>query len=54
LAAAGNTSEACSICAELKRIRPEMTIRSLDDLPFAKPGDREHFATSLKKAGLNK
>src|ERR1700730_174399 len=32
--------------------RPEdKTVRSLDDLPFAKPADRAHVATSLEKAG---
>ena len=28
----------------------DKTVRSLDDLPFAKPADRAHVATSLEKA----
>ena len=52
LAAVGKVREACSICAELARMRPDMTLRSLDDLPFAKPADRDHLAEALEKAGL--
>ena len=54
LAAAGKEGEAHSICAALKRLRPEMTIGSLDDLPFAKPTDRAHVAAFLEKSGLRR
>jgi hypothetical protein len=52
LAATRKIREARSICADLNRVRPDMTIHALADLPFARQIDREHMARSLGKAGL--
>jgi TolB-like protein/Flp pilus assembly protein TadD len=52
LAKAGRLAEARTVCAELKRIRPDMALRLLDDLPFAKQSDREHVAKGLQKADI--
>ncbi len=48
----GRLTEARSACADLMRLRPEMTVASLDVLPFAKPGDRHHVAAGLRKCGM--
>lgn len=52
LAQSGRSAEAEAACAELLRVRPEMTVASLDGLPFAKADDRNHVADGLRKGGL--
>jgi adenylate cyclase len=52
LAQVSRTAEARTICLDLRRLRPEMTIASLNGLPFAKASDRDHVADGLRKAGL--
>jgi TolB-like protein len=52
LAQAGRALEAQIACAELLRLKPQMTIACLNDLPFAKMTDRDHVADGLRKAGL--
>ena len=52
LAQAGRSADAQSARAELQRVRPQITIAALGDLPFAKASDREHVADGLRKAGL--
>lgn len=54
LAEVGRLAEARAVCAELKRIRPDVTVRILDNLPFAKQSDREHVARGLQKADVPK
>jgi hypothetical protein len=38
--------------AALRRVRPKMTVASLDGLPFAKADDRNHVADGLRKGSL--
>jgi len=52
LAQVGRAAEARTSCLELRRVKPDMTVTSLKDLPFAKASDREHVAEGLRKAGL--
>jgi adenylate cyclase len=52
LAQLGRAAEAHAACIELRRAKPDMTVASLNALPFAKASDREHVADGLRKAGL--
>jgi TolB-like protein len=52
LAQIGRTAEARAACADLRRAKPDMTVASLNGLPFAKASDRDHVADGLRKAGL--
>ncbi len=52
LAKVGRVAEAQTVCADLLRARPDLTSASLKELPFAKPGDRDHVVGGLRKAGL--
>ena len=52
LAQVGQIAEAQAVCADLRRVRPDMTVTSLNVLPFAKVSDRDHVADGLRKAGL--
>jgi TolB-like protein len=52
LAQAGRVIDAKISCAGLLRLKPGMTIASLQVLPFAKIADREHLGDGLRKAGL--
>jgi TolB-like protein len=52
LAQLGRMAEARAACLDLQRAKPDMTIASLNALPFAKASDREHVADGLRKAGL--
>lgn len=52
LAQVGRAPEARAACVELRRAKPDMTVASLNGLPFAKPSDRDHVADGLRKAGL--
>lgn len=52
LAQLGRTAEAQAACVELRRAKPDMTVTSVNALPFAKASDREHVADGLRKAGL--
>jgi tetratricopeptide (TPR) repeat protein len=52
LAQSGRVDEARMACAELLRSRPDLTVASLDALPFAKGSDRAHVGEGLRKAGL--
>jgi TolB-like protein len=52
LAQVGRAAEARTACADLRRTNPDMTVASLDPLPFAKASDRDHVANGLRKAGL--
>ena len=52
LAQAGRLAEARAVGADLRRIKPDATIASLDRLPFAKAADRHRLADGLRKAGL--
>lgn len=45
-------AEARAACADLLRLKPGLTLRSLDVLPFAKAIDREHVADGLRMCGL--
>lgn len=48
----GRLAEARAACADLMRLKPDLTVASLDVLPFARPGDRHHVATGLRKGGI--
>jgi adenylate cyclase len=52
LAQAGRPAEAQTACVDLRRTRPDMTVATLNVLPFAKASDRDHVADGLRKAGL--
>jgi TolB-like protein len=52
LAQIGRTTDAQAACAVLRRLKPEMNVVSLNNLPFAKETDRNHLADGLRKAGL--
>jgi TolB-like protein len=52
LAQSDQVDEARVACAELLRSKPDVTVASLDALPFAKGSDRAHVAEGLRKAGL--
>jgi len=52
LAQLGRTTEARAVCLDLRRAKPDMTVASLNTLPFAKATDRNHVADGLRKAGL--
>jgi TolB-like protein/Flp pilus assembly protein TadD len=52
LAQVGRAPEARAACVELRRAKPDMTVASLNGLPFAKASDRDHVADGLRKAGL--
>ena len=46
-------AEARATCADLIRVKPDMTLASLAVLPFARPSDREHVADGLRKCGVS-
>ena len=52
LAQLGRAAEARAACLDLRRAKPDMTVASLNALPFAKATDRDHVADGLRKAGL--
>ena len=52
LAQVGRVADARSACLDLQRAKPDMTVASLNALPFAKANDRDHVADGLRKAGL--
>jgi adenylate cyclase len=52
LAQIGRLKEARTACGVLRRAKPDMTLASLNDLPFAKGSDRDHVAEGLHKGGL--
>ena len=52
LAQLGRAAEARAACLDLQRAKPDMTVTSLNALPFAKASDRDHVADGLRKAGL--
>ena len=44
--------EAKRVHEDLKRVRPDLSVTSLEMLPFASATDRAHFLEGLRKAGL--
>lgn len=52
LAELGRLVEARAACADLIRLKPEMTLASLDVLPFAKSSDRDQVSDGLRKCGV--
>jgi adenylate cyclase len=48
----GRAAEARAACANLRGVRPDISVASLEDFPFAKAADRDHLADGLRKAGL--
>lgn len=52
LAQAGRVTDAQAACGEIKRLKPEMTVACLNDLPFARKTDRDHVSDGLRKASL--
>jgi adenylate cyclase len=52
LAQLDRLAEARAACADLTRVKPDMTLASLNVLPFARPEDREHVADGLRKCGV--
>jgi TolB-like protein len=52
LAQSGRLKEARTACGVLRRAKPDMTLASLNDLPFAKESDRNHVAEGLHKGGF--
>jgi adenylate cyclase len=52
LAQLGRAAEARAACLDLRRAKPDMTVASLKDLPFAKASDRDHVADGLRESGL--
>jgi adenylate cyclase len=52
LAQVGRSDEARAACLDLRRAKPDMTVASLNGLPFARTADRDHVADGLRKAGL--
>jgi TolB-like protein len=52
LAQAGRVADAQAACAELRHVRPDMTVAALNALPFAKVTDRDHVAEGLRKGTL--
>lgn len=52
LAQVGRAADAQLACIDLLRAKPDMTLASLDALPFAKNADRDRVADGLLKAGL--
>jgi len=52
LAQAGRAIDAQVAGVELRHVRPDMTVASLNALPFAKVTDRDHVAEGLRKASL--
>jgi len=52
LAQVGRAADAQAACIDLRRAKPDMTVTSLNALPFAKASDRDHVADGLRKAGL--
>ena len=52
LAKAGRTKEAEEARAQIQRLKPQVTVASLSDLPFARPADRDLVGDGLRKAGL--
>lgn len=54
LAQVGRVAEAGSVCAELRRLRPDATTAIRHNLPLAQEASRAHVAEGLTKAGLPK
>jgi adenylate cyclase len=54
LAQAGRPAEARTARIDLQGAKPDMTVASLNSLPFAKASDRDRVADGLSKAGLPK
>jgi len=52
LAQVGRLTEAGSVCAELRNLRPDVTTAVLHNLPFAQELSRLQLAEGLTKAGL--
>jgi Flp pilus assembly protein TadD len=52
LAQVGRAVDAQAACVDLRRAKPDMTVVSLNALPFGKASDRNHVADGLRKAGL--
>jgi adenylate cyclase len=52
LAQLGRMAEAQAVCADLRRAKLDMSVASLDVLPFARASDRDHVADGLRKAGI--
>ena len=52
LAQNGRITDAQAACRELMRVKGDMVVALLDDLPFAKGADRDHVANGLRTAGL--
>ena len=52
LAQVGRLAEAKKTCVDLRGAKPDMTVVSLNGLPFAKASDRDYIADGLRKAGL--
>src|SRR5712671_1141533 len=52
LAQINRATDARTAAADLLRLKPEMTIAFLTDLPFAKASDRDHLAQGLRMTGL--
>jgi TolB-like protein len=52
LAQLGRLPDAQAACAAILRLKPRMTVSSLNCLPFAQAIDRQHVTEGLHKAGL--
>jgi adenylate cyclase len=52
LAQVGRSGEAEGARSLLQRLKPQMTVASLNDLPFGRSVDRDHLGDGLRKAGL--
>lgn len=48
----GRLAEARAACSDLVRLKPNLTLTSLDILPFANASDRQHIAEGLRKCGV--
>jgi adenylate cyclase len=53
LAQLDRLAEARAACADLIRVKPDMTLAALAVLPFARPEDRDHVADGLRKCGVS-
>jgi adenylate cyclase len=52
LAQLGRLAEARAACSDLLRLKPDLTLKSLDVLPFAKESDHQHVADGLRRCGV--
>lgn len=52
LAELGRRAEARAAAADLMRLKPDITLGSLDTLPFARPIDRDRVAAGLRVCGI--